>query len=36
MPTYITLANFTDQGIRNYKDTTKRQNVRGHGRTHGR
>ena len=24
MPTYITLANFTDQGIRNYKDTTKR------------
>jgi len=24
MLTYITLANFTDQGIRNYKDTTKR------------
>jgi uncharacterized protein with GYD domain len=24
MPTYITLANFTDQGIRNCKDTTKR------------
>jgi len=24
MPTYITLANFTDQGIRNYKDTTNR------------
>jgi uncharacterized protein with GYD domain len=23
-PIYITLANFTDQGIRNYKDTTKR------------
>lgn len=24
MPTYVTLANFTDQGIRNYSDTTKR------------
>ena len=24
MPTYITLANFTDQGIRNFKDTPKR------------
>lgn len=24
MPTYVTLANFTDQGIRNYPDTTKR------------
>ncbi len=24
MPTYITLVNFTDQGIRNFKDTTKR------------
>lgn len=24
MPTYITLANFTDQGIRNFKDITKR------------
>ncbi|HZD23120.1 MAG TPA: GYD domain-containing protein [Acidimicrobiia bacterium] len=24
MPTYVTLANFTDQGIRNYTDTTKR------------
>jgi uncharacterized protein with GYD domain len=24
MPTYIVLANFTDQGIRNVKDTTKR------------
>lgn len=24
MPTYITLANFTDQGIRNFKETTKR------------
>lgn len=24
MPTYITLGNFTDQGIRNFKDTTKR------------
>lgn len=24
MPTYITLANFTDQGIRNFKDTAKR------------
>lgn len=24
MPSYITLANFTDQGIRSYKDTTKR------------
>ena len=24
MPTYITLANFTDQGVRNAKDTVKR------------
>lgn len=24
MPTYVTLANFTDQGIRNYSDTAKR------------
>jgi uncharacterized protein with GYD domain len=24
MPTYITLVNFTDQGIRNFKDTPKR------------
>jgi uncharacterized protein with GYD domain len=24
MPTYIVLGNFTDQGIRNIKDTTKR------------
>ena len=24
MPTYVTLANLTDQGIRNYSDTTKR------------
>ena len=24
MPTYITLANFTDQGVRNAKDTLKR------------
>ncbi len=24
MPTYVTLANFTDQGIRNYADTAKR------------
>jgi len=24
MPTYIVLANFTDQGIRNVKDTSKR------------
>ena len=24
MSTYITLVNFTDQGIRNFKDTTKR------------
>jgi uncharacterized protein with GYD domain len=24
MPTYIVLANFTDQGIRAVKDTTKR------------
>ncbi|MFF4760533.1 GYD domain-containing protein [Streptomyces sp. NPDC001292] len=24
MPTYITLLNWTDQGIRNYKDTAKR------------
>ena len=24
MPTYITLANFTDQGIRNIKDSPKR------------
>ena len=24
MPTYVTLANFTDQGVRNAKDTLKR------------
>ncbi len=24
MPTYISLVNFTDQGIRNFKDTPKR------------
>lgn len=24
MPSYITLVNFTDQGIRSFKDTTKR------------
>jgi len=24
MPTYVTLANFTDQGVRNYADTPKR------------
>lgn len=24
MPTYITLLNWTDQGVRNYKETTKR------------
>lgn len=24
MPIYVTLGNFTDQGIRNYSDTTKR------------
>jgi uncharacterized protein with GYD domain len=24
MPTYVALSNFTDQGIRNIKDTTKR------------
>lgn len=24
MPTYVSLLNFTDQGIRNVKDTTKR------------
>ena len=24
MPMYVTLANFTDQGIRNYKDSPKR------------
>ena len=24
MATYVTLANFTDQGIRNFSDTTKR------------
>ena len=27
MPTYILLGNFTDQGIRNVKDTTKRVEV---------
>jgi uncharacterized protein with GYD domain len=27
MPTYIVLGNFTDQGIRNIKDTTKRANA---------
>ncbi len=24
MPTYVTLSNFTDQGMKNIKDTTKR------------
>jgi uncharacterized protein with GYD domain len=24
MPTFITLMNFTEQGVRNIKDTTKR------------
>ncbi|MET7860037.1 GYD domain-containing protein [Streptomyces sp. NPDC005318] len=24
MPTYVTLLNWTDQGVRNYKDTAKR------------
>ena len=24
MPTYVTLVNFTDQGIRNFRDTPKR------------
>jgi hypothetical protein len=28
MTTYIVLANFTDQGIRNIKDTTKRADER--------
>jgi uncharacterized protein with GYD domain len=27
MATYIVLANFTDQGVRNVKDTTKRADV---------
>ncbi len=27
MPTYIQLAKFTDQGIRNVKDTVKRVNA---------
>jgi len=27
MPTYILLANFTDQGVRNVNDTTKRANA---------
>jgi uncharacterized protein with GYD domain len=27
MPSYILLANFTDQGIRNVKDTVKRANA---------
>lgn len=27
MPTYILLSNFTDQGIRNVKDTVKRVNA---------
>ncbi len=27
MPTYIMLANFTDQGIRNIKDSPKREEV---------
>jgi len=27
MPTYIMLANFTDQGIRNVKDSPKRADV---------
>jgi hypothetical protein len=25
MPTYITLSNFTDQGVRNAKDSPKRE-----------
>lgn len=29
MPTYIMLAHFTDQGIRNVKDTTKRAHAAG-------
>jgi uncharacterized protein with GYD domain len=27
MPTYVTLLNWTDQGIRNFKDTAKRADV---------
>ncbi len=27
MPTYIILGNFTDQGIRNIKDSPKRENA---------
>lgn len=27
MPTYIVLGNFTDQGIRNIKDSTKREDA---------
>jgi uncharacterized protein with GYD domain len=26
LPTYVSLLNWTDQGIRNFKDTTKRAN----------
>jgi uncharacterized protein with GYD domain len=29
MPTYIILANFTDQGIRNIKDSPKREDAFG-------
>ena len=29
MPTYVALLNWTDQGIRNYKDTAKRADVFG-------
>jgi uncharacterized protein with GYD domain len=32
MPAYITLVNFTDQGVRNVKDTTKRADHRRQGR----
>jgi uncharacterized protein with GYD domain len=36
MATYIMLGNFTDQGIRNVKDTTKRADaVREAGKKHG-
>jgi uncharacterized protein with GYD domain len=36
MPTYILLGSFTDQGIRNVKDTTKRaEALRGLGQTFG-
>jgi uncharacterized protein with GYD domain len=36
MPTYVALVNFTDQGIKNYRDTVRRaQDYRGLVEQHG-